>query len=751
MKNNLRRFLLMAEDRIHAWRIETKTATAVLATFLLALAIVLLSSQLSGLSFRINPGEWEAGKTAKADLNADRNFSYVDEKATALKREAREKIVLPVFRYSMDATAEALRRFDSFSETAILLDRENASEEKAFLRLQVDFPGVFDRAAVHSLFAYPDIERVLVDARRLLQSVLEGAIVNLSASRGDILNADGIELWRESDGRIQTEEIPLNRLNTVEAVSAEIQATAEETIRAESERKIVVMLINAFAVENAFHDAQNTLLHRARAAEAVEPVVEIIEKGKPLAIKGQVISESTAAKIRALAQYSNTVNINAIVGSALFLLLILAVALFLIAPRGYSGTVLRRGQTNLILGLSLVYILIAAFSMRFFQFPPWFPPSVAIPASAFSMLVSILVSTPVGVAFNLAVSLSVLLLTGMSIQAFLFAFLSGIAGAAVVMNAEKRIDLIRAGFLLSVLNCAILIVLGLLSNMELGRLFSVMTAGIVNGFFCGVLTLGLLPLFEHLLNAPTRFRLMELSDLNSALFKRMLSLAPGTFTHSTNVANMAETACEAIGANALLARVAAYYHDIGKIDQADYFIENQKRYNKHDGMKASLSAAVIKSHVRIGIEKAKELSLPQAIIDIIAQHHGRGLIRYFYDRAVNEEKNHGVSRDAYSYPGVRPKSKEAAVLMLADTVEAASRTLKKPTESRLERFVRDAIADKLESDELGDSNLTLRDLEVIRKSFVRILEGYFHTRIEYPKLKRAKGDAGENTAGTSGT
>jgi putative nucleotidyltransferase with HDIG domain len=201
---------------------------------------------------------------------------------------------------------------------------------------------------------------------------------------------------------------------------------------------------------------------------------------------------------------------------------------------------------------------------------------------------------------------------------------------------------------------------------------------------------------------------------------------------------MAETACEAIGANALLARVAAYYHDIGKIDQADYFIENQKRLNRHDGMKASLSAAVIKSHVRIGIEKARQLSLPQAIIDIIAQHHGRGLITYFYNRAVHEEKNHGVSRDDYSYPGARPKSKEAAVLMLADTVEAASRTLKKPTEARLERFVRDAVQDKLDSDELGDSALTLRDLEVIRKSFVRILEGYFHTRIEYPKLKRRK-------------
>jgi putative nucleotidyltransferase with HDIG domain len=188
----------------------------------------------------------------------------------------------------------------------------------------------------------------------------------------------------------------------------------------------------------------------------------------------------------------------------------------------------------------------------------------------------------------------------------------------------------------------------------------------------------------------------------------------------------------------MLARVSAYYHDIGKVDQADYFIENQKAFNRHDRMKPSLSVAVIKSHVRIGIEKARELRLPQAIIDIIAQHHGRGLITYFYHQAMTRGENPRVSRDDYSYPGARPKTKEAAVLMLADTVEAASRSLRKPTESRLAKFVQDIIMEKLSSGELGDSNLTFREIEAIRKSFLHILEGYFHTRIEYPRLSRSK-------------
>jgi len=300
---------------------------------------------------------------------------------------------------------------------------------------------------------------------------------------------------------------------------------------------------------------------------------------------------------------------------------------------------------------------------------------------------------------------------------------------------------VRAGLFLSLADALILVVLGLLANYDPRMILSLLGWGIANGFLCGILTLGFLPIFELALNAPTRFKLMELSDLNSPIFRRMLSQAPGTYAHSISVANLAETACEAIGANTLLARVSAYYHDIGKVDQADYFVENQKAFNRHDDMKPSLSVAVIKSHVRIGIEKARELNLPQAIIDIIAQHHGHGLITYFYHRAVKEGRNTRISRDDYSYPGARPKTKEAAVLLLADSVEAASRTLKRPTEARLDKFVQELIMAKFNAGELGDSNLTLRDLELIRRSFVHILGGYYHTRIEYPKVAQVRGGA----------
>jgi putative nucleotidyltransferase with HDIG domain len=339
--------------------------------------------------------------------------------------------------------------------------------------------------------------------------------------------------------------------------------------------------------------------------------------------------------------------------------------------------------------------------------------------------------------FSLLVSLTLFAVSSLTPFSFLFAFLSGVTSTFVVVGAERRIDLIRASLELAIANSLILVVFGFSMNYEFSWFLVAIGWGALNGFLCGILNLGLLPIFEHLMNAPTPFRLMELSDMNSPMLKRMLTLAPGTYGHSVSVANLAESACRAIGANALLARVGAYYHDIGKVDQSEYFIENQTSGNVHDDLKPSLSAAVIKSHVKIGIERAKELGLPKEVIEIIAQHHGSGLISYFYIQALKNQKESKVQPEDFSYTGVPPTSREAAVVMLADTVEAASRTLKKPTVAKLERFIWSSIIEKFTSGQMNDSDLTFRDLETIKKTFLQILAGHFHSRIEYPDRKEA--------------
>jgi putative nucleotidyltransferase with HDIG domain len=239
------------------------------------------------------------------------------------------------------------------------------------------------------------------------------------------------------------------------------------------------------------------------------------------------------------------------------------------------------------------------------------------------------------------------------------------------------------------------------------------------------------------------------------VLKRLFNAAPGTYSHSLMVANLAESACQEIGANALLARVGAYYHDIGKMDQSEYFVENQTNYNKHKDISPRLSATVIRNHVKVGIEKARAMGLPDAVIAFIAEHHGNSLITWFYNEALKKEGQ--VNPVDFTYPGNPPRSKESAVVMLADVTEAAVRTLKKPTATKLEKYLQELFDAKVSGGQLSQSELTFRDLKTIKTVFIKVLTGYYHSRIEYPKLPpeilkaaekngRAEGKAGGKPA-----
>jgi len=741
MRNSLRGAAARLVARIAGILRERRVRRSSLAiaggVFLACWIAVIAATQFPGVFLRRQASEVATGRIAERDIVVDRDFLYVDETATRLKQEARAALVPPVFTLNEGVSAESLARFDAFAGLVTRLAREGVSADRIYLKVQVDFPGRFRAQDIRLLAGRADAALTLDGSRQLLETALAAGIINLQAHRQEIQNAGSIELWRIRDNRVQTEEVPLDRIAGADDVPAVWQGRALELARDDGERRVMLAVLDAFGAENAFYDTENTDLHRARARSEVEPVTERLSRGQVLVRRGDVITESTALRVKALGEFERTVNVNQILGSAMLLAGCLALAAGLLST-GFLGSAAPLGQQLLLAAMSVLLVATGAGIARFAAMPSWLPLTVALPVGAVSMVAAVVVSAPAAVVVALTASLALILLSGVPSTAFVFGILSGAAGAAMAVRAARRIDLVKAGLQLSIVDALIAAAVGLLTNLEPARFAALIGWGAANGFLCGILALGFLPIVEHLLNAPTRFRLMELSDLNAPIFRRMLARAPGTYTHSIAVANLAESACEAIGANALLARVSAYYHDIGKIEQAEYFIENQRAQNKHDELTPSLSVAVIKSHVRIGIEKARALSLPQAIVDIIAQHHGRGLITYFYHRAITQEREPAVSRDDYSYPGVRPRSREAAVLMLADAVEAASRVLKRPTEARLERFVQETVEEKLASGELGDSGLTLRDLETIRRSFVRVLEGQYHARIEYPRVGRPR-------------
>jgi len=253
-----------------------------------------------------------------------------------------------------------------------------------------------------------------------------------------------------------------------------------------------------------------------------------------------------------------------------------------------------------------------------------------------------------------------------------------------------------------------------------------------------VLTIGLLPFFESVFTLVTPLKLLEISNPNHPLLKKLLIEAPGTYHHSLMVGNLAEVATEDLGGNALLARAGAYFHDVGKLKRPDLFKENQFSENPHDRMTPNLSAVVITAHTKDGIEIATKYKLPLVIKDIIKQHHGTTLVAYFYYKALKsnegEEIKQKIKQETYRYEGPKPQSKEAAIVMLADSVEAAVRSMTEKTESKIEVLIRKIIKDKLDDGQLDKCQLTLADLDTIANSFMRVLSGYFHAREQYPEI-----------------
>jgi len=713
---------------------EPRLAGILLLSLTATLAVVIVAGQFKSLFTYVNPADYEVGSVAPHDVSVERDILYTDSEATRLRQEAIEKLLPPIFRINEEIGASKLRQFADFRRTLEQLAAEESSSETVFLKLQLAFPGVMQKLELEKLLRRAPIADLLARTQELLAAVYRRGLLRLPDTDSEILSAGSIELWHWREGRLEKQTAPVKDLLARQGLRAWLDAAVKD-LPAEP-ALLVARLGEAFAVENGFLDIEQTLKAKARAVEGVEPVQAKLARDQVILRKGDLVTEEAALQIKALSEYSANVSSSRIVGNALFVLIVYGFCLFLLGS-ALLRTPLKRSQALFLAALSLSYLILAGVFVNLLEPPGGLPLAALLPTSAATMLVAVLVSPPAAFVFALVDSLLLLPIVGMDLYSFFFALATGLIAAAVAFRAQRRLDLIRAGLLMSLASAVILLVMSLLKGFAPASIPPIIGWGIANGFLGSLVTLGLLPLLEHLLNAASPFRLIELSDLNSPIMKRMLSQAPGTYSHSISVANLAESACSAMAANPLLARVGAYYHDIGKIEQSEYFIENQSSHNKHDDLKPSLSAAVIKAHVKLGVEKARELDLPAEILDIIAQHHGRGIIKYFYHRALASGENRSVATEEYSYPGERPRSREAAVVMLADAVEAASRTLRKPTIAKLEKAVWLIIMDRFNSGELGECELTLGDLEVIRRSFVRVLAGYFHSRIEYPKTKEA--------------
>ena len=467
-----------------------------------------------------------------------------------------------------------------------------------------------------------------------------------------------------------------------------------------------------------------------------------VQKGEEIIKKGFPITQERYDKLKKMAETPSYISTRAL-GNAFLFFVLLSALMFLLFSPFFLGREIKLKEV-ICLGIMFVIVYAAVvFGRKLPAFSDPFTLPFIIPATFFIMLAALLFEERLAMYFAILLFFGVLYGADFNTAPAVFVLCSGMSTARIVRKLDKRISLILASLVLSLLNAVLLFTLEIIYGSPLDDSLLNGLAVAFNGFMSGILTLGFLTPLELLLNTASVFRLMDLSDLNNPIMKRMLIAAPGTYNHSMLVATLAENACTCIGANGLLARVGAYYHDVGKLEQPEYFVENQREGNKHDDINPRLSVSVIRNHVKKGVERAHQMHLPQEVIDIIAQHHGNSLIAYFFNMAKQQDES--VSEEEFSYSGSPPASKEAAVVMIADTVEAACRTLENPSVPRLEKFIRRLIMTKYETGQLDKAALTFNELDIIRDSFVNILAGYYHSRIEYPNQKDPDSDEKEES------
>ncbi len=493
---------------------------------------------------------------------------------------------------------------------------------------------------------------------------------------------------------------------------------------------IAETLVRSTIAPNMLLDEHTTELNREKAIAEVEPVV--YKKGQNIVRAGEVVTESQIQMLDDLGMLKDKkVDLTLYLGLGALLTLLFIMVLF----HSYGSTRAPRRSMRTASLLALIAVATVALCMLVRPISPYL-----MPVSLGAMLTTLLINPSLAIVVNLALAvLSGLLaqaegsaLTSAMSTLMLTSIVSGSLCVPLIKRRPQRLTILLAGVLVAASNMLTTMALGLIgSASQSAALVGALWAG-VSGVLSAALCLLLQLAFEYLFNLVTPSKLMELSNPNQPLLRRLLLEAPGTYHHSILVANLAEAAANAVGADGLLARVGAYYHDVGKLRRPLYFKENQLLDNPHDRTDPRVSTAILTAHPRDGVEMGARARLPQAVLDIIAQHHGDTPVLFFYDKAVKQGGE--VDLDGFRYDCPRPTSREAAIVMLADTVEAAARAVPEPTSEKISALIRRLARSKMEDGQLDECPLTFADISKVCDAFVTVLIGVYHERVEYPDI-----------------
>ncbi|MFC1238726.1 HD family phosphohydrolase [Treponema vincentii] len=713
----------------------------ILSFFVVIAAMLFTTLDRGGLAY-LNLDEFAVGRVAERDVVADRAISYTDQAATEIRKAARLQTIAPIFRQDTELVSDTLKKYDEFISFTLALHKETASIFEA--RMQEQYPGFFNTQVLKNLQQQKQFNGILSAAQTIVKQLMAVGIAEFPEKGLEGFNQSEITLLTRNGNNREYINIQTSAVIKKENLDAYIK-NAIRSLSTSLDPEITAALIRPFLQPTIIYDEKETEVRVQETLKQVQPVIVTIQKNQKIIKRGFIITTENYRQLQAYSDAGNYLDLSKFLGLSAFILCLYIVGAFMFSLQA-TGERLQESRKVFLLMISLAVYLIVLFTAKALSLVQALDIIPFIPAALTAMLVATLISTRIAIRIVFLIMLIVLTATGFKLEPALFALFSGLSAVSLMNLTGRRMDLIKTACQLAVIHPIITFVLCSMFPDSYGDFVFVLFGSVINGFISGIFVLGFLPILEDRMNTPTCFRLMELSDLNSPTMKQMLLTASGTYNHTMMVATLAEAACREIGADALLARVGAYYHDIGKMANSEYFVENQTSYNKHLDLNPRLSAAIIRSHVKIGVEKAESMRLPREVIDIIGQHHGNSLVQYFYAKAKELDPN--VSPKDFSYPGQPPRTKEAAVVMLADVSEAACRTLDHPSVPRLEKFIAKLVKGKMESGQLDNCDLTLRELRIIQESFVTTLAGYYHSRIKYPNQKDPDEKEGEGkTAG----
>jgi hypothetical protein len=690
--------------------------------------------------------DYQVGEIATKEIKSSQDLLVEDAKSTQEKRLEAERSVLPVYDYDMGALRDADSRLRStFENLAALLQKpEKGTDPHALLRKEWE-------AAFRFLPTPKEWQRLERD--RFPSSVSEATLILITPllKKGVINDKDLLEQEIEKGlmlRNIQTGEerrilSPLPFLDIKEAKARLRTQSPLSPSLGKEWSPLILKMGESLLRPNITFNRSETEDRKRKAREKVSPVYFQVKRGEAILRAGERVQESHLFRLQALKKAQERSHLfSVLIGLGLLTFLLLA-SLYEFSIKNIRKIILSQKDllffsttlVGIIALLKLYQLITDILGGEFFSIPSS-SYLYLFPIASGAMLVRIVLNSEVAIVFSILASYFSASLMGNQLFVFIFTFVGSIVGAHEVARCEQRSIVLKAGATVGAINGLMIFAYHLLSGTPLKMmLFSDLIMGFFGGALSSVFVLGLTPVIESLFGYTTDIKLLELANMDNPLLKDLVLQAPGTYHHSVMVGSLAEAGAKSVSANPLLTRVSAYYHDIGKLKKPLYFIENSGGIeNKHDHLTPRMSSLILVSHVKDGVELARENHLGERLENIIQQHHGTNLISYFYQKAKEKEnpEMESLNEDDFHYPGPKPQTKEAGIVMLADAVEAASRALSEPTPSRIKSLVQRIINNIFLDGQLEECELTLKDLHKIEESFTRILTAIFHQRIDYP-------------------